>query len=134
MVRMMQNLKILMADDEPDVLEVMAKKVASEGYTVITASDGQEAWEKIQKEIPDIILLDLTMPKKDGFQVLKELRENPPSKKWQPVIIISAKRELEDIQKGLGMEADHYITKPCSIGDVLKAIKLMASLIPHREM
>ncbi len=90
-------------------------------------------WEKIKSESPDIILLDLTMPKMDGFQVLKNLREHPPSTKWQPVIIISARRELEDMQKGFSMEADHYISKPCTVADILKAVQLMVKLIPQRK-
>ena len=130
---MLGSIKILMADDEPDVLDIMAKKVAMEGYTVIKANDGDEAWQKIQQESPDVIVLDLTMPKKDGLEILKELRENPPSLKWQPVIIVSARRELEDLHKGFSLEADHYITKPCNVADILKAIKLMLNLIPQRK-
>lgn len=130
---MNSQIKILMADDEEDILSVMSKKIAKEGYQVVTAKDGKEAWEKIQSESPDIILLDLTMPRMDGFQVLKNLRENPPSAKWQPVIIVSARRELEDMQKGFSMEADHYISKPCTVADILKAIQLMIKLIPQRK-
>jgi len=129
----MTKLKILMADDEPEVLGIMAKKIDAQGYQVVTAHDGQEAWEKIQDESPDIILLDLNMPKLDGFEVLRALREHPPSDKWQPVIIISTRGELEDINKGLSLDAEHYITKPCNIEDILKAIKLMANLIPHHK-
>lgn len=127
------GLKILMADDEPEVLAIMAKKIAAKGYTVIPARDGVDAWEKIQLETPDVILLDLNMPRMDGFEVLKAVRERPHSEKWQPVIIISTRRELEDIQKGLSMEAEHYITKPCSVDDILKGIRIVAGLIPHHK-
>ncbi len=130
---MLDKIKVLIADDEPDVREIMAKWVKNEGYEVVTAGDGAEAWEKIQKDVPDIILLDLMMPQMNGFEVLKNLRENPPTEKWQPVIIISALGELEDIKKGLDLEADHYITKPCSLDNVLKAIRIMVSLIPQRR-
>ena len=129
----MPNIKVLMADDEPEVLEIMAKKVAHQGFDVLTAHDGEEAWQKICQESPDVILLDLTMPKRDGFEVLKELRQNPPAAKWQPVIIVSARGELQDMKKGYDLEADHYIIKPCNINDVVKAIKLMVSLIPQRK-
>jgi len=95
----MTNLKILMADDEPEVLDIMAKNIVAQGYTAVKAKDGEEAWEKIQSELPDIILLDLNMPRMNGFEVLRALREYPPSRKWQPVIIVSTRRELEDIQK-----------------------------------
>ena len=129
----MSPFKILIADDEKDVLDIMAKKIKANGYSAVKASNGQEAWEKIQKESPDIILLDLNMPKMDGFAVLKKLREDPSSEKWQPVIIISARTELVDMKKGFELEADHYLTKPCQIGDILKAIKLMEQLIPQRK-
>ncbi len=124
--------KVLVADDEEEVLEIMAKKVTLEGYCVIEAADGQEAWDKIKEENPDIIVLDLNMPRMHGFEVLQLIRENPLSKKWQPVIIVSAQNELADIQKGYSLEADHYIAKPCSMTDIVKAIKLMESLIPQR--
>lgn len=125
--------KILIADDEDDIREIMAKKIAQEKYQVITAADGEEAWAKIKSESPDVILLDLNMPKMDGLEVLKKLRQNPPSAKWQPVIIISARNEVSDIHEGMAMEADHYLTKPCHIGEVLKAIQLMIGLIPQRK-
>jgi DNA-binding response OmpR family regulator len=127
------TLKILMADDEPDILNIMAKKVAQAGYTVITAGDGEEALAKINSEHPDVILLDLNMPKMDGFTVLKYIRENPPSAKWQPVIIVSARTELDDMKKGFSLEADHYIPKPCNVTDILKGIRLMVNLIPQRK-
>lgn len=129
----MNTVKVLIADDEKDVLEIMEKKIAAAGYIVVTADNGQEAWEKIQSEVPDVILLDLTMPKMDGFEVLKHLRENPPTTKWQPVIIISAHGELENMTKGFSLEADHYITKPCDMEVVLRGIRLMVSLIPQRK-
>jgi len=127
------NIKILIADDEKDVLDIMEKKIAAAGYIVVTAADGKEAWEKIQSETPDVILLDLTMPKMDGFTVLKNLREKPSSAKWQPVIIVSAHGEIENMTKGFSLEADHYITKPCDMDVVLRGIRLMVSLIPQRK-
>jgi len=129
----MSNIKVLIADDEKDVLDIMKKRIEAAGYTVVVASDGEEAWEKIKSESPDVIVLDLTMPKRDGLDVLKDLRGNPPSAKWQPVIIVSARGELEDMKKGLSLEADHYIAKPCDAEVILKGIRLMTSLIPQRK-
>ncbi len=126
-------IKILIADDESMVLEIMARKIASQGYEVITANDGQEAWAKIVRDVPDIILLDLNMPKMDGWTVLSQLRKNPPTKRWQPVIIVSAQNELGSFQKGVNLEADHYLTKPCQMEDILKGIRLMLSLVPQRN-
>jgi len=126
-------IKVLIADDEGSILGILANKVAAQGYAVTTARDGQEAWDKIVSEDPDVIILDITMPKMDGWSVLHKLRHEPPSKKWQPVIIVSGLGEMDNVQKGLDLEADHYLTKPCRIEDVLKGIRLMVSLIPVRN-
>ncbi|MDP2940069.1 MAG: response regulator [Candidatus Omnitrophota bacterium] len=129
----MDKYKVLIADDEPDVLEVLSKKISQEGYDVVTAEDGKEALDKIYKDSPDVILLDIRMPKMDGFAVLKELRENPKSKKWQPVIIISAVDDLENIKKGYNLEADYYLTKPCNFEAILNGIKIMLNLaVKHK--
>jgi two-component system alkaline phosphatase synthesis response regulator PhoP len=127
-------IKILIADDEDVVLEIMARKIASQNYEVITAKDGQEAWDKIVSDVPDVIILDLNMPKMSGWALLSRLRQNPPTKRWQPVVIVSAQNELESFQKGINLEADHYLTKPCQIEDILKAIRLMLSLVPQRNI
>ena len=127
-------IKILIADDEDVIREIMARKIASQAYEVITARDGQEAWSKIVSEFPDIIILDLNMPKLDGWAVLSKLRHNSPSKKWQPVIIVSAEDEMDSYKKAMNLGADHYLSKPCKIDDILKAIRLMLSLIPQRDI
>ena len=126
-------IKILVADDEGVIREIIAKRIASQDYEVITAGDGQEAWEKIVSQDPDVIILDLNMPKMDGWAVLSRLRANPPTKRWQPVIIVSAQAEFDSFKKGVNLEADHYLTKPCRIEDILQAIRLMLSLIPQRN-
>ena len=130
---MMNPIKILVADDEELILEIMARKIASQGYEVLKAHDGQEAWDLIVAQVPDIIILDLNMPRMDGWAVLSRLRQDPPTKRWQPVIIVSAQNELASFQKGINLEADHYLAKPCQIDDILKAIRLMLSLIPQRN-
>ncbi len=129
----MDSLKVLIADDETEVLTIMARKVREAGYSVTTARDGCEAWDRIQAEDPDIVLLDLIMPKMDGYAVLEKLRQDAVERKWRPVIIVSAQGELDDIHKGFALEADHYITKPCRMEDILKGIRLMARLIPQRK-
>lgn len=126
-------MKVLMAEDEESILNIMARKVAAAGFQVITAADGQEAWDKIRSEDPDVIVLDLTMPRMTGWEVLQRLRGTPPSKKWQPVIIVSALNEVQNMQDGFELKADHYLAKPCSIDDIIKAIRLMAALIPMRN-
>ena len=128
-----KNLKILIADDEPDILSIEAKRLSAAGYAVVTASDGVEASQKIASQRPDIVVLDLNMPGKDGLSVLRELREKSPEGRWVPVIIVSARGELEVMRQGFDLQADHYIHKPCRPEDVVQAVKLMSSLIPLRN-
>ena len=116
------NYKILIADDEKDILEVMAKKIKASGYKVITAHDGEAAWEKIQKEDPDVILLDLTMPKMDGFNVCRILKYD---KKFQdtPIIMLTARDQDIDKKSGGDVRADAYLTKPYDSKELMNKIK-----------
>jgi DNA-binding response OmpR family regulator len=124
--------KVLIADDEPDALEFAAKKIAGAGFQVVTAVDGVDAWDKIRSELPDVVVLDLNMPRKDGFSVLKDLRTTPPDARWRPVIILSARTEMDSYRQGFSLDADHYLSKPCSLDELVSAIRLMATLIPMR--
>jgi DNA-binding response OmpR family regulator len=102
-----------------------------EGYEVVTALDGEEALLKVKQDDPDIIILDLLLPKLNGFEVLKEIRQKYEDK-WRPVIIISAQAELDSLRKGYALEADHYLTKPVTMEKVLQGVETLASLIPLR--
>lgn len=123
--------RILVVDDEREIVETLRGVLLKNGYEVSTAFDGEEALLKVRDENPDVILLDLIMPKLNGYDTLKEIREKH-NDKWRPVIIISAKMELESVQKCYNLEADHYLTKPCSIDNILRGIETMISLIPSR--
>ena len=124
--------KILVVDDEKDAVEFLKKRLTREGYEVSVAFDGEEALKKVQKDNPDVILLDLMLPKLNGFEVIKEVRTKFKDK-WRPIIIISAKDDLETVKKSYNLEADHYLTKPCTMDHVLKGIQIMISLIPMRK-
>ncbi len=123
--------RLLIVDDDKDVIETLSKKLSGAGYDISTAFDGEEALVKVKEDNPDIILLDLMMPKLNGFEVLKEIRQSFKDK-WRPVIIISAKTELDSLKTCYKLEADHYLTKPCSIEKILQGIETMISLIPLR--
>jgi len=125
--------KVLIAEDTPDLFELLSDKVSAAGFTVIPAKDGDEAWERICSDDPDVILLDLMMPKMSGFEVLEKLRRNPPADKWQPVVIVSALSDLDTMKRTFAMEAEHYITKPFQPDDVIRAIRKMLKLIPMRK-
>ncbi len=110
--RFKREFKILVADDNPDNLRLLSSRLQNEGYHFTPAWDGDETLGKIRLEKPDLILLDVNMPKKDGFQVLEEIRSDPEIAHI-PVIIISAARiGPKDIRDGLTLGADDYVIKP----------------------
>lgn len=127
-------IKILLADDEAVVVDILAKKVRDAGYEVVVAYDGLKAWEMIQEHKPDVVVLDLTMPGLEGWQVLEKLRSNPPTKVWTPVIIVSAHGDVGHMEKSMRLEADHYLTKPCKVEHVLKGIKTVLTLAATRNL
>lgn len=111
--------KILVVDDEKPIADILRFNLEKEGYDVTLAHDGEEAVKKALEWDPDLILLDIMLPKKDGFQVLKEIREH----KQTPVIMLTAKEEEVDKIQGLEMGADDYITKPFSIRELSARVK-----------
>jgi DNA-binding response OmpR family regulator len=123
--------KLLVADDDKDIVETLKNRLIREGYEVVTAFDGEEALRRVKEDNPDVIILDLMMPKLNGFDVLKEVRSKYKDK-WRPVIILSAQTELDTLKKCYGLEADHYLTKPCEMSNILRGISTMISLIPMR--
>jgi two-component system, OmpR family, alkaline phosphatase synthesis response regulator PhoP len=102
--------KILIADDEPNVL-LLVKLALESDFEIIEAVDGEEALRRAQNEEPDLILLDVMMPRINGFEVCQRLKSNP-SHKHIPIIILSAKAQEQDIIQGLDIGADMYLTKP----------------------
>lgn len=100
--------KILIADDEAEIRDVLRLYLEKDGYEVVEAADGVEAMEKIKKEQPDLVILDIMMPGLDGYRVLRNIRENNNI----PVIMLSAKDTDADKILGLDLGADDYITKP----------------------
>lgn len=107
-----KSFKILIADDMPDNLRLLSRYLESEGYGYIEAKDGVEAIEKVRNELPDLVLLDVNMPKKDGFAVLEEIRADVITKHIPVIILTAARLNPTEIQSGLNMGADDYITKP----------------------
>lgn len=103
----MKQFRILVVDDEPRILIFLTSKLKTSGYEVITATNGVEALEQVRAQEPDLVVLDVMMPKMDGFETLKELR----SFSSVPVIILSARGAYTDKVKGLGMGADDYLAQ-----------------------
>ena len=118
--------KILVVDDDPDILDAVAMILESQGYQVVTARDGIEGLATLKAENPDLMILDLMMPKMDGFAVCKELQDPRWSKyKDIPVLILTSVREEAsrrryELETGLELDVDDYVEKPMS-PDVLLA-------------
>jgi two-component system alkaline phosphatase synthesis response regulator PhoP len=103
--------RILVIEDEPDIAEIVEYNLQREGFRVVSAADGEEGLELVQREFPDAILLDLMLPKLDGLEVCRRLKADP-ALRTIPVIMVTAKGEVSDIVAGLEAGADDYVTKP----------------------
>jgi CheY-like chemotaxis protein len=103
--------KVLVVDDVPTQLKLIASALQEVGLSVMQASDGQEAIARIQEEQPDLVVLDVIMPRMNGFEVVRELRDNEQTKRL-PIVICSTKNTEVDKTWGLDMGADAYVTKP----------------------
>ncbi len=114
--------KILVVDDEPDALEVIAFKLKEAGYTPLTAADGQRAVELVREERPALVVLDLMLPKIDGLEVCKILRRDPATA-GIPIIMLTARAAEMDRIVGLELGADDYVTKPFSPRELVLRIK-----------
>ena len=113
------DTKLLIVDDDPNICEMLRLYLENEGYTVKTASDGAEGVSFFKIYEPDLVLLDIMMPKKDGWQVCREIREVSP----KPVIMITAKGEVFDKVLGLELGADDFIVKPFDMKELSARIK-----------
>lgn len=103
--------KILAVDDAPENLEILRTRLAAKGYDVITAADGEEGLARARAESPDLVLLDIMMPKLDGIAVLKALKADT-ALRFVPVVLVTAKADTRDVVAGLEAGADDYLTKP----------------------
>lgn len=115
----MKQFRILVVDDEKRILNFLRTKLRASGYEVLTAVDGFEALEQAQAQEPDLILLDVLMPKMDGFETLKRLRSFCST----PVIVLSAKGSDVDKIKGLNLGADDYLPKPFNPDELMARIE-----------
>jgi DNA-binding response OmpR family regulator len=106
-----QKGKILIIEDEKILVDVLSKKIENEGYEVISAEDGKEGLDKIEKDVPDLILLDIVMPRMDGYEVLSELHNKFGKDKMPPVIIISNSGQPVEIEKAKDLGAKDFIIK-----------------------
>ena len=118
------NQKILVADDEPNIVISLEYLLKREGYTVLIARDGQEALETIAREQPDLVLLDVMMPKKTGFEVCQSVRASDKLQATK-ILMLTARGRDTDVTKGLALGADAYITKPFSTRELKQKVAQM---------
>ncbi|MBN2559968.1 MAG: response regulator [Phycisphaerae bacterium] len=115
--------KILVADDNAQNRELLEAYMEElDGVTTISAGDGQETLEKVASEKPDLILLDIMMPKRSGFEVCKKLKSDPATKDI-PIIMVTALHETGDIERGVEVGTNDFITKPVNRVDLLTRVK-----------
>ena len=115
---------ILIADDEENISIALRYLMKSKGYDVRVARDGEEALDMVADQPPDLMLLDVMMPKRDGYDVCQTIRTNPD---WRAIkiIMLSAKGRDIEVEKGLALGADDYLTKPCSTRDLAAKVEAM---------
>lgn len=107
----MNEVKILVVDDSPSQLRMTTTALEGQDYEIITAVDGEEALQRVIRDMPDLVVLDVVMPKVDGFQVCRKMKSSP-AMKHIPVIILSSKNQKVDEFWGKKQGADMYLTKP----------------------
>lgn len=108
---------VLVADDDPDIMSLVTLRLGLDGYEVIGAPDGERAVEEALERTPDLALIDVTMPKLDGYEVAERLRQHEPTSAI-PIILLTARVQDSDVARGIEAGADDYVKKPFSTADL----------------
>jgi len=116
--------KILIADDEPNIVISLEFLLKREGYDVVVAHNGAEALEQVRAERPDLAILDVMMPARNGFEVCQDLRQDPEFRDLR-IMMLTAKGRDTEVSKGLALGADVYMTKPFSTRELLAKVKAL---------
>lgn len=116
--------KILIVDDEPNIVMTLEYTFKKNNFEVFIARDGIEALEILKSQLPDVIILDIMMPLVDGFETIEQIKKNEKLHNCK-IIFLSAKNKESDINKGLALGADAYLTKPFSIKKVVEQVQLL---------
>ncbi len=124
--------KVLVVDDEEVIRKFLRVQLSKWNFEVTEASDGQQAIEELGRDHFDLLICDILMPRKNGWEVLKEVKSNPATSDI-PVIILTAKNEDPDMFRGYDMGASYYMTKPFTRGQLLYGIKMMFETDPDSQ-
>ncbi len=123
-------MKILIAEDSSTVRRVVAGRLAADGYQVIEAVDGEDALLLARRELPDLLVLDKVMPKCDGFEVVRALREDPQTRDI-PVVMLTERASEPDVLSGLGLGVDEYMGKPFSPRELSARVQRVLARTGH---
>ena len=126
--------KILVVDDDPNVQRLLQYTLKQEGYEVVSAVDGAEGFRLWASELPDLILLDVMLPKLDGYQVAQKIRAEEGEGSHIPIIMLTAEREVEQKVRGLRAGADDYLIKPFHPAELLARIKSLLARFAPKEL
>ena len=116
--------KILVVDDEEHIVMILKDSLEFSGFHVVTAYNGEEALESVEKEHPDLIVLDIGMPKLDGWEVCRRLKGNNATKHI-PIIILTAYAQMSDQKKGAALGAERFVSKPCDLTYLVEEINAL---------
>jgi len=114
--------KVLVVDDQPQIVRLIQLHLEREGFQVLTGADGQEALDRVRGERPDLVILDVIMPRKDGFEVLRTIKADPELQQT-PVIMLTVKTQSADIVEGLREGAELYLPKPFHPRELVALVK-----------
>jgi DNA-binding response OmpR family regulator len=130
LARVTQGLgRVLVVDDDEVIRQLIAVNLTLEGFDVATAIDGQDCLDKVQAIAPDVITLDVMMPRLDGWETAVQLRKIPETAHIK-VVLITARAQEDDITRGRGVGADAYLTKPFDPGEMIRVVRELASAPP----
>ncbi|MCM8811427.1 MAG: response regulator transcription factor [Candidatus Omnitrophica bacterium] len=130
---MTSRRKILVVEDEKNIIQIVTYNLEKEGYQTVLAKDGEAALEKLKQETPDLVILDLMLPKVDGLEVCRQIRANPKTA-YLPVIMLTAKTQETDRVVGLEVGADDYVSKPFSPRELVARVKAILRRTQRKEM
>jgi DNA-binding response OmpR family regulator len=126
---MMKQTMVLVVDDDPQMQRLVVRNLQLEGYATLTAANGQEGVERVREQTPDLILMDVMMPKMDGFTACQQIR----SFSLIPIIMLTARGRDEDKVRGLDAGADDYLTKPFSVEELLARVRAVLRRADYRQ-
>ncbi|TDQ16353.1 DNA-binding response OmpR family regulator [Algoriphagus boseongensis] len=126
----MSKVKVLLAEDEMALGMIIQESLESRDFKVRLCENGEKAWESYQQDKPDILVLDVMMPKKDGFALATEIRKIDP---YTPIIFLTSKSQTEDVVKGFGIGANDYVRKPFSMEELIVRIKAHLDRLRTRQ-